>query len=526
MRSRLLSGLFLVLALPFLPTAASGQPVSNDIGLRQLLQLWQPATDSDQPAVPLDQRTAVSDMLAAIWAGVRPTILTELQDRLGRGDLLADGVTLQNLQISLPDPVIRVVRLPPIPDARLRMGVSVVLAGAGIEATATTPGPLPSLFDPRCSFRADLRFDMELLVGSDVRNLLRARRPMTEAAVPAERPSVAVTGFDWDSQGVTCDIIKAVVGLFVGESIVRQAAEEMGSSQASAVMDNWITGFDATLPGLNNQLAMQVPAGAFTVQAWLEAWPGTQGQRLAVGLSLVPPPVGIGARATINGTLQLGRLGAMGASVVAGTCLPLPLEFSAKTGPRPMLNGNGDLGPPPLIVLAASGACTGPGPAIGGPPVGYRIQGLSANLPNYTRPLGFEGRCRQGDARRDGFAAQLVGRPTGRILPGELGQPFDLRVTLMQAPCFVQFEATQTITPPQPIEEPDFRRQLQILTTLMEAQQQALSAQLGNRGTLQSLNPQPLPPEPPPELGRLLRQSVQLGRQQLEVQEEILRRVR
>jgi hypothetical protein len=352
---------------------------------------------------------------------------------------------------------------------------------------------------------------------------------------------IRVTNFAWDSQNFPCDAVKAVVGLFGAENTIRHEVEQADAiKQAAATMTATL---DSVFANLNNQVASIVPPDLVRVNAWLH---GAQGdQRLGLYFGIRSPLPDPGPRATITGSL---RFVALQASPEAVNCRALPITVVRKTGPRPVLNINGTLGDPPVEPLSINAQCdVAPGQSRVLP---YRVSGLSSVFPNYFTFTSLQGRCTSGQSERFGLMFMPIDWPAEGVLSSTLSRRFDIQVMGVEVPCPPEGVVSDRVPIDDigPVVNPDPRT----VVTRQDPLSDLVRPDLGSRGvpgvrvrsgfgqsagapavrfrgdgTPQSLNPQPLPPEPPPEIQRdrlrIQQDLIRLQQEQIRLQQEQLR---
>ncbi len=127
----------------------------------------------------------------ATWDAVRPQLQRRLRDELGRGDLIARGVTLYDLDVRLGAPVAMTTRRTPAGD----IVVTGVTGVHTIIATSTTPTDLGSWADPR--FSVDFGLVFEYVVDLP---------PVTGPVSVSGLRLVRLTGIHPDSQNLVADV--------------------------------------------------------------------------------------------------------------------------------------------------------------------------------------------------------------------------------------------------------------------------------------------------------------------------------
>ncbi len=504
---------------------ATAQPAGGAIGLRVLVQPWNPLTDEDSVRMPVNDPVAISAGVARAWQESRQHLVDYVVGQLGRGDLIAPGVTLQDIRVSVGEPRLALQRVSGGGDQPVTMRVELRIPGVGIEATSTTPTPLGSWADPRCSAQADLTLSLGMVLDTSGAALLRIDRA-------ASRQPLTLSNFSWDSQNFPCDVIKEAVGLFGAEGIIRRHVED--PDQVAFVAETMLALLEGAFGELNGLVASAAPPDLSRVAVWLDSVPG--GQRLAVLFGVRGPVPDTGPRATISGTLRLAGVNPTGLN-----CAALPVTADRKAGPRPVLNANGTLGEAPLERLAVNAQCDAA--ALGrGRSVAYRVSGLSATFPNVLTFTGAAGRCAPGQVEKAGVMFVPQGWPEEGITAATLGARFDLQATAVMVPCPPEFTVDRQARLDRepvvkPLEELAGRGSNFGLDTSggpvgprLNLDTGGLATQRmggGGAGTLQSLNPQPLPPREPDagqqEQLRLMQEMIRLQQNQIRLQQDQLR---
>lgn len=160
-------------------------PVGGDVAVVALDADGGLGPDSDN----LDALLAAPTQAA--WDALRPVLARRLRDELGRGDLIAHGITLYDLDVRLGTNVERTVRRTPSGD----VVVTGVTGVHTIIATSTTPTDLGSWADPRFSVDFGLVFEYVLDLP-----------PVTGPVSVSGLRLVRLTGIHPDSQNLVADV--------------------------------------------------------------------------------------------------------------------------------------------------------------------------------------------------------------------------------------------------------------------------------------------------------------------------------
>ena len=147
-RCRRAAGVILSTLLLVPGAAMSAAPPT---GLKVMLQPWDPKTDDDSVKTVVDSPDLLSSELSKAWTQSKPDIIEALKKALGKGDMIADGVTLYDININLNEPSLRIE-----PGAGDALKATFTLPDSSFEASATQPTIAGKWADPRCSVRFTL----------------------------------------------------------------------------------------------------------------------------------------------------------------------------------------------------------------------------------------------------------------------------------------------------------------------------------------------------------------------------------
>jgi hypothetical protein len=409
--------LFVLAALALPAPALAVEP-----GLRVMVQPWTPLTDDDTPLRPIDDPHLLSNALHDAWSANTDDLHDALRGLLGKGDLLADGVTLYDLDLRVPEPTLALDHLSGGGQAPLAAQMRLHFDDVHLTATSTTPDVALGVgagdwADPRCSFDFDLTATIPFGVGTDVARPLFAQGQAT----------VRITDFRFDSHNAPCDVIKEVIELVGLDGELTRLVTDPNTVHAQQL--------DATLTGLVHQsidsanaaVASVVPSGLVRLSAW-----ATRGQPLTLAFGVRGPLPDAGPRASISGAF----VSATGQTVLTRPvdCQSLPVVVSRKTGPRPILDATGQLGPAPMEPVQATLTCS---------TASYTLAGLSSAFPQQIS-LGSSSGCDTSNPASIAHIVEVEGLPE-YLLPHQLSQRYDLVAEAWSRPCGAQTREVLTL---------------------------------------------------------------------------------
>lgn len=319
------------------------------VGARVLLQEWSPLTPKQQSVrVLANDPSAVSDALNSAWSEVRPRLCTALQSKMGQPGA-ARGQTLYEIKCLLDEtPNFQV-----LPSAANMLSLSLAISGY-VEATSTTPTALGKYADPRFSLALTGRLLLTLSV-----------QPNKDQTLRLDKAQFQLLNATLDSQNFTGDILKFVVDDLIpyfGGPNYKQLAEGAINSVGGDVASS----FNAKLGPVNAML--RGPSDAVRVAVW-----GKPNEIvIAFGPRELTPPSG----GTVSGALRWDTSKILS----PGNCDSFNIGATVQTGPAPLRDPNGyyEPGDAPMRSIktfqrlpgAASGECR------------YRVSGLAQGWPN------------------------------------------------------------------------------------------------------------------------------------------------
>lgn len=210
------------------------------------------------------------------WDAARPQLVEESKAQLGKGDLIAHGVTLSEIELTFGQDV-KLARAPGASSTTGEIPMQLRVGPNLITAKSTTPSVFGSYADPRFSLDFGIAIDFSLIV--------EAKRMFLSTRVD----SAHITGADFtgnphlDSQNLPADIGKflldSVLPWFGGPNYVSIVESVIGRLDFAKVLN-------AALQPVNNLLGELAKQGMGSVIALFPdaaAPAGVSGQALALG---------------------------------------------------------------------------------------------------------------------------------------------------------------------------------------------------------------------------------------------------
>jgi hypothetical protein len=348
------------------PCIANSAP-THPVGFKVLLQPWEPRTDNDAVTTVIDSNDAISAGLSHAWAQSKPAIIESLKKGLGKGDLIAKGVSLYNIDIRLNEPELRVAAGPG--DV---LKATLTLPNSYLVATATQPSIFGSYADPRCS----LHFTVDVTVPIRINDV--PSRLLQSAFGPNDHV-VTVRDFSADAENAVCGFAKLILSTVGIWQKFTNAINDPNLPQYRQLNDALKRGVDSALASINGRIA--VP----TKFVRLKVWPNSTKTTVLFGVreqSVPSKNTGV-----VSGRLTVGDL--KGLSLPIERCNQLEPTLKVKTGPRVVLTPAGELGDAPMRAMATQmtgGAVSGansPEAAMGAN-CQYALEGLVTGFPNFV----------------------------------------------------------------------------------------------------------------------------------------------
>lgn len=428
--------LLAVLASSSLLAALSVPARADDVGLRILTQTWTPWTDDDSVSTVIDDPTFLSQTLSAHWSAKWPRVDGALTNFLGQGDLITDGVTLYDIDLTVPEPNFSLTNRG-YTNGGLGLEAKLQFDGMHFEATSTTPSAevlgieigAGEYADPRCSIDLDLEVTVPMGVGTDVSAPLFTTITPGEAAT---RPILEISNLRVDSRNWSCAVIVGLMDVLDLDDVLTDLVTDPNSPVVADINSSLIDLLDDYTTNANTLISGAVPSGLGHIDAWKDP------HLLTLAFSVDPsvfPADGLnngtvhGAYASADGRLQCGDL---------------PISIARKTGPRPIINPSGALGDIPTEPLEIHYACASDG-------LSYTLGGLSQTFPTLVNTYS-QVDCSTADADTDGRLVTLDGIPS-RLMPYELEAEYPILSHLYTFPC----GGAEQVPGPPPTSQDDIR---------------------------------------------------------------------
>lgn len=166
----------------------------EDIGIRIVLQAWNPLNPDQNLDQTLLEPALVSDSLQSAWSIARERICRELKTKMGVGGF-AMGQTLSNIDCVLDERVAF-----KITNTSQNVLHGVFAVGGYLAVTSTTPDGIPAGLDPRLSIA--LKANMDLTV---------AIQPNPDQTLQVSSAKFTLSEATLDSHNLSADIVKFVV---------------------------------------------------------------------------------------------------------------------------------------------------------------------------------------------------------------------------------------------------------------------------------------------------------------------------
>ena len=479
------------LGIALLTGAASSHAA---IGARVLVQEWSPLAPSEQRVrVLANDPSAVSDAVQKAWSEARPRLCTALRNAMGKGGVVA-GQTLHEITCRLDENVTLAVA------SAGANALTATLAVSGyVEASSTTPTILGKDADPRVSVALTGRMLLALTV-----------QPNPDQTLRVDKAQFRLSDATLDSHNLTGDVLKWVaedlIPYFKGPDF-RRLAE-------SAIDDIGIDlggRFNAALAPVNARL--RTPSGLVRVAVW--------GKPDAIVVAFGPREIAPPAGGTMWGALRWNP-----STVIApGSCDSFRIDASVQTGPAPLRDPGGyyepgdaprrNVGTFQMLPSSAAGECR------------YRLTGIAAGWPNAlaARSSIGAGKSAGNSVHSTHYAVVGDGWDGRSVVPQpsaernyavraslEGSATIDPAATLKQGranPLDPRTSATDRVTTGavasrSPTVQPGTTKAT--VTSIGKAPSSFASDRVpSGRGDAVSLNPQPLPPDPPDATRPVLR---------------------
>ncbi len=323
------------------------------VGIRVLAQDWNPAQPAQQSTRRLvDEPGAVSEALLRAWREARPRICTALSNKMGLGGA-AGGYTLRRIDCKLDEtPAFNVA-------ANGANGLTATLSFGGyLAATSTTPDHFDKALDPRFSINVRMNLALKVSVQPDPAHTLRV-----------DAAGFTLSDAKLDSHGLTGDILEFVVSdlarFFTGTDY-----KQLAEAAINGVAVDIAKPFNTAFAPVNDRL--RPPSGLVRVGVW--ARPDM------IAIAFAPQPMTPPANGSLSGVFRWGG------SQSPGRCEGLSLAASVQTGPAPLTGADGRFDKA-YAPRKAIGAFHFDGAGAAGE-CHYRVTGLAAGWQNDLAPKG------------------------------------------------------------------------------------------------------------------------------------------
>lgn len=178
----------------FMRAGFSLPPEPDPIGLRIVVQAWNPLNPDQNLDQTLLEPSLVSDSLQSAWTIARERICTTLQTKMGVGGF-AMGQTLRNIDCEIDKQVAF-----KITNASQNVLHGVFSVGGYLAVTTTTPDGIPREIDPR--FSINLKANMDLTI---------AIQPNPDQTLQVSTAKFTLSEATLDTHNLSADILKFVV---------------------------------------------------------------------------------------------------------------------------------------------------------------------------------------------------------------------------------------------------------------------------------------------------------------------------
>ena len=417
-----------VLTFLFAPPAQAQQGM---IGLTLGVQPWDPRVNDDTVKFLYNNSSAVSDALNNGWNRYQPDLTTLLKQALGQPDLIAQDITLYDIDLRLTQPGLTIDGLSGSGRASdpYRIAIRILMQNEGLTATSTTPY-LDRHLDPRCS----LVFDASIALTVTVQNVPGAE-VLSDQTDPNSAPIFNVTRFDFDSNNAPCDVLVDALKVTGLKTVISNMVTNPNgpiskplNAAAHGLLKQALDKLDAAIaPYQKSQFDL------VALHAWIVNSGG--GQRIVLNLApRVPIPDPGAGQGKFAGSVVAGK--PFGTDSGSLPCGSLVAVATRKPGPAPMINSQGALGDAPSEQLTPSVTCgfavLQPGQS--GP---YTVGNISPDFPD---TVGFQsvsvGGCGFQPRRVSGVNVAADGwNEDNYVLPQNLAADHRLTASNISFPC-------------------------------------------------------------------------------------------
>jgi hypothetical protein len=380
---------------------------AQNVGLEVWLQPWTQWNDDDQPIPVLSDGSLVSRSLQESFASAEASLEGVIAGFLQTPNLLADEISLYDLTVDIGAPTLAITNPSGGGDSSPSFTAAVGFERIRVDTWSTVPGPFGSWADPHCNLELGLAFELPVRLGSS------SSQPF-ESAIGPDTRLARVTSFAVDSANLPCDLLVGALSVTgLDDTLTNMITDPNGpvAGQLDAVLRPQL---QAALDQINTAVAAVAPDDML-MRGWVTP------SRLTLAFS--PAPVADnGVRTSLRGSLTSTSVD--GAASQQVDCADLVVTAQRKSGPRPIVMSNGELGLDPLEPLDVTLVCDADGV-----PGRYVVEGLAANFPNYieiTSQQAQYGICTVSDPSSAVWVLSVSGLDDEVLLPSELGQEHDL----------------------------------------------------------------------------------------------------
>lgn len=287
--------------------AVSAAPV----GAKVIIQTWDPRNpDAQNIQTPYDSDSAVSDAVISVWGELRDVVCGPLVQQMGRGDLLAKGITLYGIKCIMPDGELIASQ-----NGGRGLKLAYRVKGVSFAASSTTPDIAWGIgvdrgLDPRVSVSFDLDFELGLALQEkgDVLHVSAAK--------------VVVSNADIRPENTIADIAKwlddNLVPIVKGQSFRNQAEAAL-----NGINPDFVNKVNARLAPVNN--ALRPPPNMSRSGQWVR--PGKIYIAFAPAEWVPPANSQVSGRVSWKSTNVKFR---------ADSCAAFPMSANVQTGPAPL----------------------------------------------------------------------------------------------------------------------------------------------------------------------------------------------
>lgn len=442
------------------------------IGAQVIVQAFDPRNpDAQNIQTPYDSGSAVSDAVMDAWGKLRNFVCGPLKQHMGKGNLLANGVTLYNIDCTLPDGELIASQ-----NGGRGLKLAYRVKGVSLAATSTTPDialgiGLGSYADPRFSASFDLDFELGLALQE------------TGDVLHVSAAKVAVSGARIDSHNASGDMLKwlddNLVPIVKGQSFRAQAEAAL-----NGINPDFANKVNTGLAPVNN--ALRPPQNLIRSGLW--ARPGKIYIAFAPAEWVPPTNSQVSGRvswksADINGSVDSCAAFPMSAGVQTGPA-PLTDPVTRATGPAPTRTVGQVVSASPVTAMGDNMECRYTLAALpGSVPVGISAKAPVGLKPKYGSNTFFKG------------TAPILVAPGwgGRTVPdGGSGRDWEMASGLR-----ANSVPTVDLNPPRKkIIDPVINQAINpTLNPALSTNRKLESKTLQTPAAAQMLNPQPLPPK-------------------------------